>query len=99
MALTEQPSLTDIYDHASTFVPRPGSAYVFMRSPEERSEHIDSWRAKAEDVTFVEVTEKSAFEIAVTIAGKTLAVMLRSDESLADFWQKIDSEAIYIDMT
>jgi len=99
MAAIDQPILTDIYEEASSFVPVTDSAYIFMRSVEERSGHIESWRDRASATTFVEVAETSNFEVTALVSGRKYSVMLRSSESLASLWSDIHASAIYIDMT
>jgi hypothetical protein len=49
-AVIDQPSLTDVYEHAADFVPLQNSVYIHMPSPEERSVHIEAWRERASGV-------------------------------------------------
>lgn len=99
MLANDQPSLTEIYTRAADFVPACGSAYLFMRSPEERSEHFDSWRANAEGISFVELSESTSSALQALIGSRTEQVFLRSEKNLRGLWNSIEREVVYIDMT
>lgn len=100
MALSEEPSLTDLYERAEAFRPRANSAYLFGESAEARSRHLDAWRASARSVRFVRVTAEAdtAFSAEVT-NGKPRTVCLRSTSQLAQLWSDVAARTVYIDVT
>jgi hypothetical protein len=98
-AVIDQPSLTDVYEHAADFVPLQNSVYIHMPSPEERSVHIEAWRERASGVFFAEISEVSAFEISVKTARGDTRVYLRNRESLSSFWRELPNGVVYVDMT
>jgi hypothetical protein len=98
MAIADEPTLTDLYDRADQFRPISGSAYVFAKSVEQRSEHLVSW-ITATDVTRVEIVHEGTADAEVAIQSVATKVTLRSRKSLADLWRQVDRPSIYLDIT
>jgi hypothetical protein len=95
-----RPVFTDIYDSINDFAPEPNSVYVGGKSVEERSEHIDRWRAKSDRVSFVDVTSEERSSIQYAVDGdRPSNVALRSDVQITRFWQKVKRGTIYLDIT
>lgn len=100
MTVFDQPALTEMYTSASDFVPALRSAYLYMRSVEERSAHVESWQDRASGTVFVEIAEIDAFISQALFSERDpIEVKLRSDESLSKLWSSLDCESLYIDIT
>src|SRR5437868_11841014 len=83
LAIAEEPVLTDVYDRAELFRPIDGSAYVFAKSVEQRSEHDKSWLTSA-NVRVVEIVEEGAEDGGVAVGSAAAAQFpLRSEAALA----------------
>lgn len=98
MLFGDRPVFTELFDVATSFLPAAQSTYVFSRSSEERSGHVDARIASRS--TLVEVTRETEFEATLTINNVESQLVLRSERSLAAFWSLIPGDAItYIDIT
>jgi len=99
-AIEERPVYSEAFDSVEEFRPELGSAYVFGRSVEERSEHSTAWEDAASGVQFIAVTEQ-LFD-RVTLETKTppgQQVALRSMRALLDLWSSVPSRVLYLDYT
>jgi hypothetical protein len=99
MALVrDQPLLTEAVQ-VSAFRPEAGSAYLFGRSGEERSEHASEWDRRVDRVEFIRITvqEGAYFEFEKNAISERVA--LRSRDQLEKFWNSISSETLYLDIT
>jgi len=98
MDIREQPLPTDVCAVGS-FVPEPGSAYVFGWSVEERSKHVNEWSTNARDVRFVRISISTLSSFDFDLDGSTSTVQLRSSKQLARFWQSFHTNIAYLDIT
>lgn len=98
MGISDEPLLTDSFDRADEFRPVTGSTYVFGQTTEERSSHLTSWTSLS-GTTFVQICEEKDTSITVKVAGETREVLLRSERQLADLWNSIPDQTVYLDIT
>src|SRR5687768_15144411 len=75
--IENQPVLTETYPEAASFRPFPGSVYIFGQSPEERSGHVNSWKAMASGVQLRCITKYDAAAFEVGNSGDPIS--LRSE--------------------
>jgi len=95
MAFLDSPLLTKIFT-LDSFVPTAGSTYLYAKSKEERSEHLNIFLKGNNNVTFFEIDEgENSFQV----IDKGYTVHLRSNNSLNTFWNNIHSQNIYLDIT
>jgi len=99
MALRESPLFTDVYADTDKFCPEPHSAYIFRRSVEARSLHLDKWIRDRADVLLVDIIQEERASIAVSIGGTKREVGLRSDTQLSQLCQDIKRPTVYLDIT
>ena len=92
--LAERPLLTTRYDRAGDFRPEPGSAFVFRRSIEDRSFHVDAW-GTLPGVSLIEITDEQTHSFTV---GENVT-RLRSSTGLEEFWRHTGAQTAYIDIT
>lgn len=89
---------TDTYENASQFRPKENSIFIFGSSSEDRADHIDSWRALANSVTFKEIHSES--NISFFLKGELNPYSMRSDGDLSRFFSTPDSyDVVYLDIT
>lgn len=89
-----RPLFTSQFDDATKIAPPPCSSYVFGLT-EERSAHVNSWRANARDVHLVEVQERdSPF---IEVSGSKLS--LRRRDEVKSFLASLPHNILYIDIT
>ncbi len=99
MAVRDLPLFTDVYDNVGAFSPHPGSAYVFRRSVEARSLHVDSWAGTIRNVSLVSIEAEEKTSIDVGLGGSTITVKLRSELQLIEFWKGMKQSTVYLDIT
>jgi hypothetical protein len=100
--ILQAPLLTHVHQSASDFKAVPGAAYVFARSPEDRSLHVDAWRSQRPDVLLIEIVEQGRSSFLVSEASSVMphnAIALRSRIALANFWQRVEGRRAYLDIT
>lgn len=101
----ENPVLTKLYEDWQSFKLEPGSAYLHGTSVEERSIHPADWELTARGVDFVcltsleNATERDFSHCAADVGGYQDLLQLRSSTQLNNFFQKIKSKPIYLDIT
>lgn len=98
MSVNNLPLFTDAYI-LKEFVPEKNSAYVFGTSVEDRSAHSEEWEARASEVEFVRIVSQGVNIFGVEVRGAKKNVLLRSSKKLSKFFQSINKETIYIDIT
>jgi hypothetical protein len=99
MAVKERPLLTDVFERASDFQPRPASAFVYGTSPEERSESGHAWLGSGLDVTVGRVVGQDQTTLTIDVAGTTKILPLRSQSQLSEFLRGLGRGSIYLDIT
>lgn len=99
MSLRNRPLPTRIADRARDFRPEPGSVYVFGRSIEDRSAHVDEWRGSSPDVELVVLDEFGPSEFSYGRGSGRARVGLRSLDQLTKFWTSLASATRYLDIT
>jgi hypothetical protein len=99
MPIPSKPSFTSSFESVEAFCPVDGSVYVWGASVEERSQHLATWRARASNVSFVEVTRDDRSNIACTSDGAEHSVALRSANQVRELWQRVKRPTIYLDIT
>jgi hypothetical protein len=100
MPIHNRPVFTDVYENLNDFSPVPKSVYVFGKSVEERSQHVDSWQLRTPDVSFVRITREERSSICYELnGGQPETLPLRSTDRVNVFWQKAVQETIYLDIT
>ena len=95
--IRDRPLLTEI--HGPEFCPQKGVAYVFGRSQEERSEHIDTLRERSVDVAFVEISHQEEDHFETTADGSKSVIALRSSSQLSAFCNELKGDPIFLDIT
>ena len=55
MCLRTRPLFTEIVREAHDFRPEPGVSYIYGRSGEPRSSHVEEWASEATDIGLVEI--------------------------------------------
>jgi hypothetical protein len=98
LAVRDNLFLTEISTPAS-FVPNPGATYLYGKSDEERSEHLNVFRSAASTVKFLNIVEQRPYSCVVEIEGAKHDLALRSSSQLQSFWQWSGANDIYIDIT
>ena len=95
----DEPIFTEIYPHADEFCPIRNSVYLYGRSVEDRSTHVDAWQARAAEVKFIRVIEES--DSGFTVDGETerRTVSLRSRSQVASVIQEVGGGRLYLDIT
>jgi hypothetical protein len=97
-AMRDEPLLTTDTS-ISSFIPEPGSSYLFATSVEERSAHSAEWESRATGVHFVRLTDQQPASFSAEILGQQRMVLLRSREQLLQFWRDVPSDVVYFDIT
>ncbi|MBK9624060.1 MAG: hypothetical protein IPO38_05725 [Rhodocyclaceae bacterium] len=92
-----EPILTDTYERASDFHPPAECIYVFARSDEDRSTHINHWLSTSTATTIEISTQTPSI---FSIVGNSGQYFLRSDSSINSLWSNgNDRSHIFIDIT
>ena len=99
MLLRNHPIPTKLFESPERFRPSDGSLYVYSRSVEDRSEHVDSWSAQACGVTLLPINEFSRSTFTCVAEGAEVTISLRGTSGLRKFWERNAREAVYIDIT
>jgi hypothetical protein len=99
MSLRNRPLPTEIVEKAADFRPTSGAAYVFGRSIEDRSGHVEEWRAAASDVSMISLDEFTASGFRYTASSHEQRVSLRSERALGEFWSSVKADVWYLDIT
>ena len=99
MSLRNRPIPTKLFNSPERFRPSCDSLYVYSRSTERRSKHVDSWSAQTRGVTLLCISEfsRSTFSY-VSKRGKE-SISLRGSSGLQEFWKSNAKGAVYIDIT
>ena len=101
----DKPLLTILYEDWDSFELEPGSTFVHGISVEERSIHPTTWELAAKDVNFLRFSSleyspgRDFSQCIAEIDGSPKALQLRGGKQLHDFFCKIKSEIIYLDIT
>ncbi len=91
-------SLTRTFEAVADFLPEPGSTYLSGMSVEIRSRHGQFWEHHCSDVSFYRIAREAPDEIEFS-GAKDGIVQLRSLSQLMEFWNSVESEMVYIDIT
>lgn len=101
----EKPVLTKLYEDWPSFILEPGSTFLHGTSIEERSIHPVNWELAANDVGFIRLSSPENSpghdfsHCTADIGGCQELLQLRSAIQLRNFFQRIESEIIYLDIT
>ena len=98
-SLRNRPIPTRLFDSPGLFRPCGNSLYVYCRSTEHRSWHVDSWSAHASEVALLSIEEFSRSAFSYVAEGKVESISLRGSTGLKNFWERNAKEAAYIDIT
>jgi hypothetical protein len=98
MTLTNRPIPTTEFPNASEFVPEPGALYVYGTRAEPRTRHLDSWRNRATDLEFMELTENGTDAIYSTAAPLRRAMLRDVGELYALLGHGV-GRPLYLDIT
>ena len=95
MTLRTRPLFTEIVREAHDFRPERGMSYIYGRSSEPRSSHVEEWVSEASDLRLVEIEYGSdnSFQLDDT------TFHLRGMEQLKQFWRDRNSTTAYLDIT
>ena len=102
---TEKPLLTRLYEDWESFELEQGSTFVHGTSVEERSIHPTTWELAAKGVNFLSFSsfenspERDFSLCTADLDGSTRNLQLRSRNQLRDFFSRIESKVIYLDIT
>ena len=99
MSLRNRPIPTKLFERPERFRPSEDSLYVYSRSKEHRSKHVDSWSAQAHDMTLLSIKESSRSNFTYVAEGAAVSISLRGTLGLREFWEKNAREVVYIDIT
>ena len=99
MKAIEYPVLTSYYGEVKEFVPKAQSAYVIGESVEDRSHHWSLWKQRCDNVVFACITQQKLSSFVAEINGCEDEYLLRSQEQLSNFVQKLRHQRIYLDIT
>lgn len=99
MALRDSPLFTEVYSTVDAFQPQQQSAYLFRRSVESRSLHVERWVENRNDVLVISVESEEKTMISLSIKGAIREVSLRSDVQLTQLWEDIRRPTVYLDIT
>ena len=107
--LLEQPLLTTLYEDWESFELEPGSTFIHGTSAEERSVHPPTWEEAANGVNFISfssfenstgnTTARDFSRCTAEMDDSQIELQLRSENQLRDFFLKIKSKIIYLDIT
>ena len=95
MSLRTRPLFTEIVRETYDFRPDPGMSYIYGRSDEPRSSHVEDWASEATDIRLVEVEYGSDNSFRLDNA----TFNLRGTEQLNQFWSDRSSATAYLDIT
>ena len=101
----DKPLFTKLYEEWKSFVLEPGSTFVHGTSVEERSSHPTTWELAAKGVNFLRFSSlenlpsRDFSHCTAEIGGSAITLQLRSGNQLRDFFSKIKSKIIYLDIT
>ena len=105
----EKPLLTRLYEDWESFELEPGSTFIHGTSVEERSVHPPTWEKAVNGVSFLSFssfenskgnsTDRDFSHCAANMGGSQVKLQLRSGSQLRDFFLKIKSKIIYLDIT
>lgn len=95
--VSSEPVLTETYPLAERFRPLEGSLYIYGTSPEDRSQHVASWRGATTNLTFVEICSETSTSFKVV--GKDGDFLLRSSSGLSPLFEGQAASRIYLDIT
>jgi len=91
------PILTSTYESTQDFIPEDNSIYIFGRSGEERSKHINSVYTNTPNVEFREIFAEDLYGFTSENEHK---FYLRSERSILDFIGLVEiNQCVYIDIT
>jgi hypothetical protein len=96
--IRDEPLLT-ITTTVDSFMPEPGSTYVYGSSGEERSAHSAEWQSRTSGVQFLRIIEQNRSDFTADVSDVSAHFMLRSRDQLRDFWSHSTSQTIYLDIT
>jgi hypothetical protein len=99
IAVRDEPLLSEEYEVASNFSPVSGAAYVYARSTEDRSGHVDSWIAAALNASFAQLVEDGVERCVARIGGGEQALSMRSKAALKSFINSLNASVVYLDIT
>lgn len=99
IVVRDEPIFTDIYPLAADFCPERKSAYLYGRSVEERSTHVDAWQGRAVGVRFARVIDETDSEFTIEHENRQRVVSLRSRRQLANITRDVTEARLYLDIT
>lgn len=99
--MSDRPVFTRVHPNTSAFQPRDGSVYVFARSEEFRSAHIELWHNSVQDVQLIQIadlgTEIEGHDI---VRDKEVGrFRLRGQVAMERFWISTGAQHGYLDIT
>ena len=104
-SLIENPLLTRLYEDWESFELEQGSTFIHGTSVEERSIHPTKWELAANGVNFLSFSsfensrDRDFSHCTANLGGSEIKLQLRSGNQLRDFFSKIKSKIIYLDIT
>ena len=95
MSLRTRPLFTEIVSEVRDFRPERGTPYIYGRSVESRSTHVNEWVNEAINIRLVEIEDGS--ENSFRHGNATFN--LRGTDRLKQFWRDRNSASAYLDIT
>ena len=95
----KHPILTDTYESVSLFEPVTDSAYIYAKSSEDRSSHVDNWLKNGIHVCDVEIPTFNNHSAEFKFRNNVVNVALRNSNSFLNIWKEINSRSYYLDIT
>jgi hypothetical protein len=96
VSLRDRPLPTMEYDSPGSFRPDPESIYVYGAREEERSLHVDQWRADVPSVDVVRVEEADRDTVRI---DSGIAISLRDKNDVLSVLSRFAKQRLYLDIT
>jgi hypothetical protein len=99
--LQDKPIFTQTIDlnEIDSFDINPVSAYIYCSSVEERTNHIIKWKKNYKDINFFRIKQQEIDGFTVHVNKKDSFINLSSPLECENFWNQIQNNIIYIDIT
>ena len=99
MSLRNQPIPTKLIVDPEQFRPSDDSLYIYGRSSEYRSNHVDSWRSRVRSVRLLSIEKFTRSTFGYSTKSRVKVISLRGRDGLRAFFERHAAELVYIDIT
>ncbi len=94
----DRPLLTTEYDDPTEFQPVASSLYIFGSRTEERTQHLNQWRANVTDLEALEIQEVNK-DLIKLASVDTQTIALRDRNEILSLFQHRTHKTLYLDIT